>query len=197
MCAMCWCRESEAPWVQRVLDRGMEHVKQHLISVHIDASRHEDACVKARRERDEAEAALEKMKTQARTLQKQADDGNRAARASAHQLAAVERQLKAYRRLSDADALKMSKAERALSAERKRANRLERRIRKLEQAVRGRPKGNGIALVIEKLAGKSPLSGKRLAAACHPDKYPGECAQLATELFRFVQGVRDSDSESV
>ena len=194
MTLMRACREDELPWVQRIMGLGMEQIKKELISNHHSILRFEDASVKARRERDEAEAALEQVKTQAQTLQKQVDDGTKAARASAHQLAMAERQLKAYRRLSDADALKVSKAERALSVEKKRADRLERRIRKLEQAARGRPKGNEVAMVIEKLARKSPLIGKRLAVACHPDKFPEECAQLAAELFRFVQGVRDSDS---
>ena len=34
-------------------------------------------------------------------------------------------------------------------------------------------------------------AGKRLAAACHPDKVPAELCDIATELFRFVQSGRE------
>ena len=47
-----------------------------------------------------------------------------------------------------------------------------------------------VVSAIEKLA-KSPAVGKRLAAACHPDQAPDDCSELATELFRFVQNIRD------
>ena len=73
---------------------------------------------------------------------------------------------------------------------------LKLRVRKLEQVVinvRAQRAGGRLASAIEKLA-KSPAVGRRLAAACHPDKVPAECNDLAVELFRFVQGVRDSNS---
>ena len=51
---------------------------------------------------------------------------------------------------------------------------------------------SGLVSAIKKLA-KSPAVGKRLAAACHPDKVPVECNKRAVELFNFVQGVRDAN----
>ena len=36
------------------------------------------------------------------------------------------------------------------------------------------------------------IPGERLAAAVHPDKLPPDLSDVATEIFRFVQGLRDS-----
>lgn len=70
------------------------------------------------------------------------------------------------------------------------------RVRKLEEAVmhaRLQRGGGRLASAIDKLA-KCPAVGKRLAAAVHPDKVPAEYNDLALELFKFVQNVRDSSS---
>ena len=72
---------------------------------------------------------------------------------------------------------------------------LELRVRKLEHALldaRTQRAGGRLVSAIAKLA-KGPI-GKRLAAAVHPDKAPAECSDLATELFKFVQGARESSS---
>lgn len=37
---------------------------------------------------------------------------------------------------------------------------------------------------------------KRIAAACHPDKCPKELSDVATQLFRFVQSIRESATQT-
>jgi chromosome segregation ATPase len=39
----------------------------------------------------------------------------------------------------------------------------------------------------------NPAAAKRIAAACHPDKYPSEMSDVATQLFRWVQSIREQD----
>jgi len=84
-----------------------------------------------------------------------------------------------------------------LQKEKDRSADLERRVGRLEKAMaaekaqRAAASQGCLVSAIRKLA-KSPSVSKRLAAACHPDKVPAECSDFAAELFRFVQGVRDS-----
>ena len=179
-------------WAQNILEGGAEHVKKMLISYHYDIERLMDENLEVRRKLEKLRSVMEQFENQMQSLYLQSETERRAARASASQLAAAQRQLESYRRLADMEASKKSQAERALCVEKKRANRLERRLRKLEQATQVSNTGSGLASAIEKLTRKSPAVGKRLAAACHPDKCPDECHQLAAELFRFVQSVRDT-----
>ena len=63
--------------------------------------------------------------------------------------------------------------------------------RHLIRGARSAKSGQRIVnLALRKLT-QSPLVAKRLAAACHPDKVPSELSDVATELFRFVQSIRD------
>ena len=43
---------------------------------------------------------------------------------------------------------------------------------------------------IAKLA-RNPVIVKKLVLVCHPDKCPSEVSDSATELFRFLQSIRD------
>ena len=100
------------------------------------------------------------------------------------------------RHLADIETKKASDAETARERESERVRILERRVEKLEKTLRetrGNRSTNQLSSLICKLA-KNPGAGKRLAAACHPDKMPAELNDIATELFRFVQS-RRVDSE--
>eukprot|EP00966_Prymnesium_polylepis_P167209 3865417-Prymnesium_polylepis.1 len=44
---------------------------------------------------------------------------------------------------------------------------------------------------IVKLA-RNPVVVKKLVLVCHPDKCPKEASESATELFRFLQGIREN-----
>ena len=134
---------------------------------------------RVRRERDKLRRETERYDAEFRSMQAELERERRAARSSNAARVETERLLGQCRRLSDADAQK--------------ARDLEHRVRKLERAVvkaQARRAGGRLVSAIEKLA-KGPV-GKRLAAAVHPDKAPAECSELATELFKFVQGARES-----
>ena len=65
---------------------------------------------------------------------------------------------------------------------------------KLERALleARRDDANGkLTSAIRKITTYSAV-GKRLAAALHPDKVPPELSDVATEVFQFIQGLRDN-----
>ena len=98
------------------------------------------------------------------------------------------------RSLADMESRKAREAEAKAEAEKLRANHLQKQVLKLEKALRearGDRLDVKITSTIRKMA-KSATVGKRLAAACHPDKVPTEMSDACTELFRFVQGMRDN-----
>ena len=100
------------------------------------------------------------------------------------------------RRLADVESKKAREVEGERDKERVRVRRLERLVERLRKDARdardARGDGRGgemLLSAIRKMA-KSPAVGKRLAAACHPDKAPPELNLVAAELFRLVQDMR-------
>ena len=96
------------------------------------------------------------------------------------------------RRLADLEFKKAREAEDERDKERVRVRHLERLVKKLQKDARdarGDGRGDEMLSAIRKMA-KSPAVGKRLAAACHPDKAPPELNLVAAELFRLVQDMR-------
>ena len=96
------------------------------------------------------------------------------------------------RRLADLEFKKAREAEDERDKERVRVRHLERLVKKLQKDARdakGDGSGGEMLSAIRKMA-KSPAVGKRLAAACHPDKAPPELNLVAAELFRLVQDMR-------
>ena len=65
---------------------------------------------------------------------------------------------------------------------------LRRQLRKLRSETKSNQKN--IHAAFQRLT-QSPAVAKRIAAACHPDKCPKEMYDVASELFRFVQSVRE------
>jgi type III secretion system FlhB-like substrate exporter len=58
---------------------------------------------------------------------------------------------------------------------------------KRQSAATNRP----LEKAIVKLA-RNPVVVKKLVLVCHPDKCPEEVSESATELFRFLQGIREN-----
>jgi hypothetical protein len=83
------------------------------------------------------------------------------------------------------------------AAQRERAAKAEKRLAQTEarlaematkrQSATNRPLERAIA----KLA-RNPVIVKKLVLVCHPDKVPSEVSDSATELFRFLQSIRDN-----
>ena len=63
---------------------------------------------------------------------------------------------------------------------------------KREMATKKKKSNENLVSVITKLA-RDRSVGKRLAAACHPDRVPAELNDSSTELFRFFQTIRETD----
>ena len=159
--------------------------------VELDRIQNENSRV--RQERDEMRRGVEQWEMTFQSVEAELDNERRAVRSSKAARAEAERLLDKYRELSDKEAKKAEDVKCALSKEKDRAATLERRVRKLERAVfKARAQHNAGSLVsaIAKLAA-SPAVGKRLAAACHPDRVPAEHNDVAVELFKFVQNARD------
>ena len=73
------------------------------------------------------------------------------------------------------------------------ADRLRRQLRKLRSEMKCNHKS--IHSALQKLT-HSPAVAKRIAAACHPDKCPPELSDVATQLFRWVQSIRERDAST-
>ena len=71
------------------------------------------------------------------------------------------------------------------------AEHLRRQLRKLRLATKCNQRS--VHSAFQKLT-RNPAVAKRIAAACHPDKSPKELSDVATQLFRWVQSVREQDA---
>ena len=121
-------------------------------------------------------------------LEREYDEQRSRARRSEHAQQEAEsnfRELEVLRKVLER---KVSALEVERDNERVRADDLQRRISKLQSEARQGQKSVRVAL--QKLT-RSPVVAKRIAAACHPDKCPPELAEVASELFRFVQSNRE------
>ena len=72
------------------------------------------------------------------------------------------------------------------------ADHLRRQLRKFRLETKSSQKN--IHAAFQRLA-QNPAVAKRIAAACHPDKCPKELSDVASELFRFVQSVRERQAQ--
>ena len=133
--------------------------------------------------------ATKELENKLSTLQQECKSGRKAQ----SELKCTKEMNRRIRHLADLETTKASNAETAREKESVRVRLLERRVEKLEKELRENRSNrstNQLSSVIHKLA-KHPRAGKRLAAACHPDKLPPELCEIATELFRFVQSGRE------
>ena len=81
------------------------------------------------------------------------------------------------------------------AAQRERAEKAEKRLaqteaRLAEMATKRQSATRPLERAIAKLA-RNPVVVKKLVLVCHPDKCPKELSESATELFRFLQSIRD------
>ena len=76
------------------------------------------------------------------------------------------------------------------AAQRERAEKAEKRLAEMatkRQSATNHP----LERAIMKLA-RNPVVVKKLVLVCHPDKCPKDVSESATELFRFLQSIRDN-----
>ena len=124
-------------------------------------------------------------------LQKELDKQSARARRSEDRLQAAQLKIQEL----DKFRTHMEKQLNAMEIERDKAQvdagHLWRQLRKLRSETKCNQRG--IHSALQKLT-HSPAVAKRIAAACHPDKCPKELSDVATQLFRWVQRIREQDA---
>ena len=123
-------------------------------------------------------------------LERERDEERARARRCEHALQTAEFKLNELEKLRVVTDKQLSALEAERDHEKVRANHLQRQLSKLK--TEAKPKGAHAAF--RKLT-HNPIVAKRIAAACHLDKCPRELSEVASELFRFVQGVREGNRE--
>eukprot|EP00966_Prymnesium_polylepis_P184005 4264837-Prymnesium_polylepis.1 len=88
-----------------------------------------------------------------------------------------------------------SEAELRVRAEQAEKGRVHAEARLAEMATKRQSAPNRpLEKAIMKLA-RNPVVVRKLVLVCHPDKCPKELSESATELFRFLQSIRDNTKE--
>ena len=176
------CVKPMASAIERHIDRivnELEAAQTEALTLREDVAKH----------RRDAERLENKMSA----LQQECKNGRRAQSELKYTLDLNRR----IRHLADIETKKASDAIETRDKESNRVRLLERRVENLEKELRERRSDGSTKLssAIRKLA-NHPCAGKRLAAACHPDKVPAELCDIVTEFFRFVQSNRVIDIET-
>jgi chromosome segregation ATPase len=124
-------------------------------------------------------------------LQKELDTERARARRSEHCLQAAQSKIQELEKLR----VRMETHTNAVEIERDKArvdaDHIRRQLRKLRSETKCSQRS--IHSAFQKLT-RNPAVAKRIAAACHPDKCPKELSDVATELFRWVQSIREQDA---
>lgn len=152
-------------WVYTNMHR-LKTLDGNVAALRAKAQKHCNAATKYEKRLTSALKDVENMKLQIRSLEKESYEESRKAR----------------------------EAEAKVGAEKLRAHHLELKVLKLERLLREARKDGAdgeLTSVIRKIKTSSTV-GKRLAAAVHPDKMPPELSDVATEVFQFIQGLRDN-----
>ena len=124
-------------------------------------------------------------------LQKELDKQSARARRSEHCLQEAQSKIQELEKLRMHMETHMNAVEIERDEARVDADHLRRQLRKLRSETKYNQRS--IHSALQKLT-HSPAVAKRIAAACHPDKCPKELSSVATELFRWVQSIREQDA---
>ena len=124
-------------------------------------------------------------------LQKELDKQSARARRSEHCLQEAQSKIQELEKLRMHMETHMNAVEIERDEARVDADHLRRQLRKLRSETKCNQRS--IHSALQKLT-HSPAVAKRIAAAFHPDKCPKELSSVATELFRWVQSIREQDA---
>ena len=124
-------------------------------------------------------------------LQKELDKQSARARRSEHCLQEAQSKIQELEKLRMHMETHMNAVEIERDEARVDADHLRRQLRKLRSETKSNQKS--LHSAFQKLT-RNPAVAKRIAAACHPDKCPKELSDVATQLFRWVQSVREQDA---
>ena len=165
--------------------------RDEILHLSLKKRKIEDENSKVRTQRDELERDAERFNRRLSAIALARDEEQTQVRSSECAHKQTQEKLEASERLR-------SRLEERVQEAESDAGNLQRRVRSLEVELRTAKRVNSkasVASTIKKLALNNTV-GRRLAAAVHPDKVPTELADTASELFFFLQTIRESSEDS-
>jgi chromosome segregation ATPase len=162
--------------------------RDEILHLSLKKRKIEDENSKVRTQRDELERDAERFNRRLSAIALARDEEQTQVRSSECAHKQTQEKLEASERLR-------SRLEERVQEAESDAGNLQRRVRSLEVELRTAKRVNSKAGAIKKLALNHTI-GRRLAAAVHPDKVPAELADTASDLFCFLQTIRESSEDS-
>ena len=165
--------------------------RDQILHLSLKMRKIEDENSKVRTQRDELERDAERFNRRLSAIALARDEEQAQVRSSECAHKQTQEKLEALERLRSRLEERVQEAEHERDEAKSDAGNLQRRVRSLEVELRTAKRVNSKAGAIKKLALNHTI-GRRLAAAVHPDKVPIELADTASELFCFLQTIRES-----
>ena len=169
--------------------------RDQILHLSLKMRKIEDENSKVRTQRDELERDAERFNRRLSAIALARDEEQAQVRSSECAHKQTQEKLEALERLRSRLEERVQEAEHERDEAKSDAGNLQRRVRSLEVELRTAKRVNSKAGAIKKLALNHTI-GRRLAAAVHPDKVPIELADTASDLFCFLQTIRESSEDS-
>ena len=165
--------------------------RDEILHLSLKKRKIEDENSKVRTQRDELERDAERFNRRLSAIALARDEEQTQVRSSECAHKQTQEKLEALEGLRSRLEERVQEAEHERDEAKSDTGNLQRRVRSLEVELRTAKRVNSKAGAIKKLALNHTI-GRRLAAAVHPDKVPIELADTASELFCFLQTIRES-----
>ena len=165
--------------------------RDQILHLSLKMRKIEDENSKVRTQRDELERDAERFNRRLSAIALARDEERAQVRSSECAHKQTQEKLEALEGLRSRLEERVQEAEHERDEAKSDTGNLQRRVRSLEVELRTAKRVNSKAGAIKKLSLNHTI-GRRLAAAVHPDKVPIELADTASELFCFLQTIRES-----
>jgi len=169
--------------------------RDQILHLSLKMRKIEDENSKVRTQRDELERDAERFNRRLSAIALARDEERAQVRSSECAHKQTQEKLEALEGLRSRLEERVQEAEHERDEAKSDTGNLQRRVRSLEVELRTAKRVNSKAGAIKKLALNHTI-GRRLAAAVHPDKVPIELADTASDLFCFLQTIRESSEDS-
>ena len=169
--------------------------RDQILHLSLKMRKIEDENSKVRTQRDELERDAERFNRRLSAIALARDEERAQVRSSECAHKQTQEKLEALEGLRSRLEERVQEAEHERDEAKSDTGNLQRRVRSLEVELRTAKRVNSKAGAIKKLALNHTI-GRRLAAAVHPDKVPTELADTASDLFCFLQTIRESSEDS-
>ena len=172
--------------------------RDQILHLSLKMRKIEDENSKVRTQRDELERDAERFNRRLSAIALARDEEQTQVRSSECAHKQTQEKLEALEGLRSRLEERVQEAEHERDEAKSDTGNLQRRVRSLEVELRTAKRVNSkasVASTIKKLALNNTV-GRRLAAAVHPDKVPTELADTVSDLFCFLQTIRESSEDS-